>query len=151
MRHAYERQVAPLLTRVGECIEFTGCMNATGYGVVKVGGRKGRVMLCHRVTYEALVGPIPKGQVVMHLCDNPACCNIEHLRVGTQADNLADMHRKGRATGGPLSRLTADEIMELRRMHEDGLSTRAIAARTKVSKSQVAVLLHTMPRRLRCA
>jgi hypothetical protein len=45
----------------------------------------------HAIDIEDIVG-----QVVMHTCDNPACINPEHLRLGTQADNLADMLSKGR-------------------------------------------------------
>lgn len=42
-------------------------------------------------------GPIPSGICVMHLCDNPACYEITHLKLGTRADNNADMRSKGRA------------------------------------------------------
>jgi len=37
-----------------------------------------------------------EGQIVRHLCDNPACFRYDHLAIGTQADNLADMAAKGR-------------------------------------------------------
>ena len=43
------------------------------------------------------IGP---GQVVMHSCDNPRCVNPGHLIVGTQSDNMLDMHRKGRGGYG---------------------------------------------------
>jgi hypothetical protein len=41
-------------------------------------------------------GEIPKGMVIRHKCDNPACCNIEHLEIGTPLDNVNDMIERGR-------------------------------------------------------
>ena len=46
--------------------------------------------------YKIKNGEIPKGRVVMHTCDNPACCNPEHLMLGTVNDNVQDMVKKGR-------------------------------------------------------
>lgn len=42
------------------------------------------------------VGEIPKGMCVCHHCDNPPCCNSDHLFIGTQADNMGDCKKKGR-------------------------------------------------------
>jgi hypothetical protein len=93
----YRVYVAPRLREQGGCLVFTGFVHPRGYGYVESGGRN---MRAHRITYQALRGPIPPGMVVMHSCDNPACCNIKHLSVGTQAENMADMKAKGRQNNG---------------------------------------------------
>jgi len=54
----------------------------------------------HRAAYHLFVGPIPAGKIVMHTCDRPRCVNPDHLRVGTQKDNMADKMSKGRWRGG---------------------------------------------------
>jgi hypothetical protein len=52
-------------------------------------------MLAHRYTWIKANGPIPEGMVVMHLCDNRGCINIDHLAVGTQGDNLRMAYQRG--------------------------------------------------------
>lgn len=70
-----------------------------GYGSFPI-GEKGKVQ-SNRVAWMVTHGPIPDGMHVMHLCDNPPCCNPKHLKLGTHAENMADMHAKGRYGGGP--------------------------------------------------
>ena len=56
----------------------------------------GRMRYAHRVAWEVFVGEIPPGMNVLHRCDNPPCCNPDHLFLGTQKDNVHDMMAKDR-------------------------------------------------------
>lgn len=78
------------------CWSFTGSKRASGHGQI---WENGKLSNAHRVAYEAKYGPIPPGMVVMHLCDNPACCNPDHLTLGTEKDNTHDAVLKGRRKG----------------------------------------------------
>lgn len=83
---AAERVLARCDTSSG-CWIFTGAKQQRGgYGVVKLGPGLGTDR-SHRVVYKALVGPIPEGLTLDHLCGQPACCNPEHLEPVTRAEN----------------------------------------------------------------
>lgn len=80
----------------GDCWCFKGYRNRQGYGRIGVGPPRGTTVLAHRALYILEVGPIPAGLLVCHSCDNPPCCNPDHLFPGTVKDNQEDMSRKGR-------------------------------------------------------
>lgn len=77
-----------------QCVEWKGAINDRGYGQVR---RDGEVAYVHRIAWTMVNGPIPDGLNVLHHCDNPPCYNVDHLFLGTQADNMIDMVTKGRA------------------------------------------------------
>ena len=92
------------------------------------------------MSYEKAHGPIPKGLIVCHHCDNPACCNPAHLFVGTQADNMRDMVEKGRAScgrGKPNAKMTDDAAREAVRLRRDGLQYKQIGDMFGVSPSVI--------------
>jgi len=72
------------------CWIVTGARSEFGYGVIGIGAS--RVGKAHRVAYEEIVGPIPPGLHLDHLCRTPACCNPMHLEPVTNEEN----HRRGR-------------------------------------------------------
>lgn len=74
------------------CHVWSSTLSTGGYGRVLVSA--------HRLAWELAHGPIPGGLLVLHKCDNPPCCNPEHLFLGTIADNMADKIRKGRGRNG---------------------------------------------------
>lgn len=114
-----------------------------GYGRHRIPGTTKR-MLAHRTAYEAYVGQLPAHMHVMHTCDVPACCNPDHLRIGTHADNMADKVAKGRQQRGESSgraKLTESLVREIRSSTEDAAS---LARRLGVAKSTV---VHARTRR----
>jgi len=127
----------------GDCIMWTGAyMGKHRYGAIKIG--KG-MQYTHRVSYELEHGAIPNGMVVMHSCDKPMCINPDHLSVGTQHENILDMHSKNRAVSACGSshsnaKLTEDDVRAIRLRfvrycHQNGAG--AISRDYSVSKTVI--------------
>ena len=81
-----------------------------GYGVMRANGKN---YLTHRLAYELRHGEIPAGMQVCHHCDNPRCCNPDHLFLGTGTDNQRDKKLKGRAA----RKLNPRDVLAIKAMH----------------------------------
>lgn len=68
----------------GDCWEWTATRSEGGYGRYN---HEGRLQAAHRVVWELLVGPIPKGHTLDHLCRNRGCVNPDHLEPVTMREN----------------------------------------------------------------
>lgn len=76
------------------CWEWTSTRSVQGYGIITYTRLN---FMAHRVVWELTNNrAIPDDMVICHKCDNPPCCRPDHLFLGTQADNMADMRAKGR-------------------------------------------------------
>lgn len=120
-----------------ECWPWQKYRDRRGYGVFALARKTWQA---HRVAYTIAKGPIPPGYkqpriVVMHSCDNRACCNPSHLSVGTQADNVRDMMLKGR---GVAVSHTAEVRAEISRKVAEGLARRK-AAGGRIGKNPICV------------
>lgn len=121
------------------CWIWDGPITETGYGHACYRGRKERA---HRLAYMLFKGPIPDGIHVLHQCDVRNCVNPAHLRLGTHAENMADMMLKGRhvarngeRAGG--AKLKAQQVVAIRKDDRIG---RLIAAQYGVSKSLIEAI-----------
>lgn len=82
-----------------ECWPWKESTSPEGYGKFSVGGRENQHKLnSHRVAKTLSMGKeIEEGKLVLHACDNPPCCNPEHLFVADHQTNMDDMVSKNRS------------------------------------------------------
>lgn len=84
-----EERLFPRIDAEGPCWLWTGAISRNGYGVVQLGGRDAGTRAVHRVVWELLVGLIPRGLDLDHLCRVRHCCNPDHLEPVTRQANVA--------------------------------------------------------------
>lgn len=133
---------------LGPCWIWTGRKARDGYGLLEWCGRG---VGAHRLAYALAKGAIPAGVLVMHACDNPPCCNPDHLSPGDYLANNRDMVEKGRNASAQLvhvgttnvnAKLTDDLVRELRASWRAGESLKSIAERTGLAVGTVHPMLH---------
>ncbi len=128
------------------CWEWQRSRLPKGYGCISIGG--GKRGYAHRESYKAFKGDIPDGMLIMHTCDNPCCCNPEHLEVGTQFDNMKDASRKGRTKntfnsnttrgeGNVKAKLKASDVIDIYTSTE---VTKVLAVKYGVTTSLVSMI-----------
>ncbi len=129
-----------------DCWLWQGAKNKEGYGSIN-DPRFNKHRRAHVIAYELSTGDIvQKGLIVMHLCDNPQCCNPNHLRKGTQKENIWDSINKKRREIFPNrligekcynAKLKENEVHEIKQRLRNGESPTEIARSFHVSRGAV--------------
>ena len=128
-----------------ECVSHT--KDDFGYTRIRYNGKHERLF---RVIYQITYGDIPNGMLIRHKCDNPACCNIEHLEIGTRKDNVDDMISRGRSkynkpkpnirgSNNKASKLKEEQVKEI---YLSNLSHNKLAKKYAVSKATISQIKH---------
>lgn len=128
------------------CWLWRGATTNSGYGLLRIAGISIRA---NRLAWSlSRKQEIPPGMCVMHICDRPACINPAHLEIGTHADNMADMSRKGRATRGSKdsakrglnkgernghARLSEGAVINIRALRDAGFTMQKLATLFRTS------------------
>jgi hypothetical protein len=125
------------------CWIWQNCHNGEGYGSIKILYHTFRV---HIVQWALLNSRFPnKDEVVRHRCgfdeegkplDNPTCCSPEHLVIGSRGDNMRDRDMKGENVAN--SKLTTEEVLEIKDLLEEGCMVTAIARKYEISTSVIS-------------
>lgn len=127
--------------KTDSCWLWTGAKHKLGYGVLSAGGRR---VKAHRASFFLHNGHIFTDMKVLHRCDVRNCVNPDHLFLGTQADNVADMVRKGRQRGtpryadqNPMAKASWPVVERMRALHGAGWSQGRLAKEFGLAKMTV--------------
>jgi len=124
------------------CWEYKGVTDRDGYGQF---GYDNKMWLVHRLAYMLYFKKTEQdiqGKVVMHMCDNPCCVNPSHLKLGTQKENIADMHSKNRGpdrkgANNPNAKLTDYQVQKIRDLISLGMTQEQLAKMFNVSRRTI--------------
>ena len=130
-----EENFWPKVLKTETCWLWLAAVDKDGYGKFSVTlARDGvpfraktpqRYMRAHHFAWSVVHGEVPRGMILMHSCDTPACVNPAHLSVGTPEANYADSCAKGRNTRGdrnPRAKLREADVLAIRASQENGIS-----------------------------
>jgi hypothetical protein len=112
---------------------------STGYGDFYYRGRDVRA---HRFSYELVHGPIPKGKLLCHTCDNTLCVNPSHMYVGDHRTNAVDAFLRGQNGSGekhPNAKLTEAQVKEIL---QSRLSQKELSRIYSVSEQTINNVVH---------
>lgn len=120
------------------CWEWTGDKDSYGYGLFVWNGTQcGAHSLALSFTTGEKRAP---GLDTCHSCDNPGCCNPDHLRFDTRLSNVRDMHDRGRSVS-PSARLTPEQVIAMRVRRDNGAPQKELAQDFDLSEAYVSQIV----------
>lgn len=138
-RAAFAAKLTRAVRQENGCLEYPGTPLHSGHVQISHGPKSHQVRVrAHVFAWElANRRSVPAGQVVMHTCDHPRCVNPDHLRLGTQGDNIRDSIHKGRYNAFGRQKLNAQQVIEIRRLLAEDVNHAVIAARYGVTRGAI--------------
>lgn len=131
------------------CHEWQACIEKGGYARTKIldSSDKKRGYFVHRVALFLATGEQPADKHVCHTCDNPKCCNPEHLFFGTRSDNMRDMLAKGRGNKAKgerncFAKLTAEVVTNVRGDFANKVPVKEIVEKHGIGRSNIYMILN---------
>ncbi len=125
------------------CWLWSGGLNDAGYAISL--GEGGKRLLGHRVSWRLFRGPIPDGMFILHSCHVRACVNPDHLRPGTNQENMDDMKRANRQQRGARhfkTKLTVPQMKDAIRRVRAGEQAKDVALSLGLSPGAVGHIMH---------
>lgn len=131
-----------------ECWPWTGRLSTTGYGQFAKGSKGG--VRSHRLAFFLVTGKHPDELHVCHVCDNPICCNPQHLWLGTAKDNIQDSIKKGKHINpkplkgekNPSAKLSERDILDIKKLCLNVKNKSLIASSFGISRTHLYRILN---------
>lgn len=137
LEYARAKIKANVLIGPNGCWEWQAA-RVQGYGTISIN----RVFFrAHRLSVLAFTGVDPGRSFVLHSCDNPGCCNPDHLSIGSHRDNVADQVRRKRTSTGSKngnSKLTDAQVLAIRM--DQGTLHNELARRYGTSQANITLI-----------
>lgn len=125
-------------------VDENGCFICTSHKVGKRGYPRMNHQLVFRHVYEQMFEPLEPGDLIRHLCDNKLCINPEHLRKGTQLENVRDAIRNGKTPRGSKIGTSKHDELEIYGVkvliEKTNLTNKEIEHITKINKETISAI-----------
>jgi len=131
-----------------DCWEWVGGKDKDGYGRMMIDRHNYRT---HRLTYIETYGSIPEGLIICHRCNNPSCCNPNHLYAGTIRENSQQCTKEGRRVSGEKhykTILSDKDILKIRSLYSTGtFSQRELGRMFGVTQAAIWYIINNKTRK----